>query len=153
MSVSGGEQMLHALHREVTDADFVMMAAAVADFRPDSVSTQKIKKTPDQSTVDLHLIATVDIVSTLRGLMPDGSILVGFAAETASDEDVLLAHAREKLERKKLDVVVANRVGHQLGFGETETAVWIVQRSGAPVLSTGSKMTVAGHLFDVLLNR
>jgi len=49
-------------------------------------------------------------------------------------------------------VVVANRVGEQVGFGQTDTAVWIVQRSGAPVLSTGSKLTVAGHLFDVLLS-
>ena len=56
-----------------------------------------------------------------------------------------------KREAKGADVVVANRVGEQVGFGTTETAVWIVQRSGAPVLSTGSKLTVAGHLFDVLL--
>jgi phosphopantothenoylcysteine decarboxylase/phosphopantothenate--cysteine ligase len=75
---------------------------------------------------------------------------VGFAAETVPTDEELLERARKKLDAKGCDVVVANRVGEQVGFGETETAVWIVQRSGAPVLSTGSKMTVAGRVFDVL---
>ena len=152
VSVSTAEEMRTAMHQEVPDADLVVMAAAVADFRPEAVSPEKIKKTPGISHLSLDLGVAPDIVSTLRALMRAGSTLVGFAAETASDDEELERLAREKLERKNLDVVVANRVGEQLGFGVTETAVWIIQRSGAPVLSTGSKMTVAGRLLDVLLN-
>jgi Phosphopantothenoylcysteine synthetase/decarboxylase len=77
---------------------------------------------------------------------------VVFAAETTADDEELLARARAKMQSKSADMVVANRVGEKVGFGQTDTAVWIVQRSGAPVLSTGSKLTVAGHLFDVLLS-
>jgi phosphopantothenoylcysteine decarboxylase/phosphopantothenate--cysteine ligase len=93
---------------------------------------------------------TIDIAAELGKNKTQGQVLVTFAAETEADDDALVEVAREKGTRKNSDLVVANRVGWQVGFGETEAAVWFVRPSGAPVLSTGSKMTVAGRLFDVL---
>ena len=141
--------MLTAMQEESSDADIVIMAAAVADWTVAEASPQKMSKSSEDTwTVTLH--KTVDIAQKLGESKPAGQVLVGFAAETVTDDDDLIARAEKKLIAKNCDVVVANRVGDKLGFGETETAVWFIQHSGAPVLSTGSKLTVAGHLFDVL---
>ena len=141
--------MLEAMREESTDADIVIMAAAVADWRVAEASVEKVSKTADDTwTLTLH--KTQDIAQALGESKPPGQLFVGFAAETVSDDEELISRAERKLVAKNCDVVVANRVGDKLGFGETDTAVWFVQRSGAPVLSTGSKLTVAGHLFDVL---
>ena len=149
VSVETAAQMREAMLVESADADIVIMAAAVADWTLAEPLTQKASKTSEDTwTLTLH--KTPDIAAELGEIKPPGQMLIGFAAETVADDDELVARAVKKLESKNCDVVVANRVGDKLGFGETDTAVWFVQRSGAPVLSTGSKLTVAGHLFDVL---
>lgn len=149
VGITTAEDLRQAMKQESTDADIVIMAAAVADWTVNEPSLEKISKT-EADTLQLRLTKTPDILRELSLARRPGQIVVGFAAETVTTDDELLERARKKLDAKGCDVVVANRVGEQVGFGETETAVWIVQRSGAPVLSTGSKMTVAGHLFDVL---
>jgi len=98
----------------------------------------------------LELERTPDIAAELGQHKAPGQVLVSFAAETEPDDEALVEIAREKGRAKNSDWVVANRVGWQVGFGETEAAVWFVRSSGAPVLSTGSKQTVAGRLLDVL---
>ena len=143
-------QMEHELVTRQPDADIVIMTAAVADWTPQAVSDDKLVKQPGADTLTLTLTKTADIAAQLGQQKPESQTLVTFSAETESDDDALVARAREKGLEKNADLVVANRVGWQVGFGETETAVWFIQRSGAPVLSTGSKMTVAGRLFDVL---
>jgi phosphopantothenoylcysteine decarboxylase / phosphopantothenate---cysteine ligase len=150
VAVESATQMRDAVAEASTDADIVIMAAAVADWTLADPFTEKVSKNSDD-TWTLTLQKTPDIAQELGKAKPAGQVLVGFAAETVADDDELIARALAKLESKNCDVIVANRVGNKLGFGETDTAVWFVQRSGAPVLSTGSKMTVAGHLFDVLL--
>jgi len=148
-AVESAEQMREVMLAEAVDADIVVMAAAVADWTVTSPATEKVSKTSDDTwTLTLH--KTPDIAKDLGSKKPAGQVLVGFAAETVADDDELVHRATKKLESKNCDVIVANRVSDKLGFGETDTAVWFVQRSGAPVLSTGSKLTVAGHLFDVL---
>jgi len=147
--VTSASAMADAMAGEALSADIVIMAAAVADWQVADPSSTKVSKT-ESDTWQLNLTKTPDI---LRGLVDNRTphqVVVGFAAETVETDEELLARATSKLAFKGCDVIVANRVGDQVGFGETETAVWIVQRSGAPVLSTGSKMTVAGRLFDVL---
>ena len=144
------EDMQSELARVQQDADIVVMAAAVADFAPTEVSEEKLTKDANEDTITLTLRKTPDIAKFLGQNKPDGQILVTFSAETEGDDDALIERATRKGIEKNADLMVANRVGWQVGFGETETAVWFIQRSGAPVLSTGSKMTVAGHLFDVL---
>jgi phosphopantothenoylcysteine decarboxylase/phosphopantothenate--cysteine ligase len=148
--VSTAQQMLETMQRLQPEADIVVMAAAVADFRPANVSQDKLKKSDSSDALELVLEKTPDIAAHLGAHKPAGQVLVTFAAETEQDDDALIEIARAKSEKKNSDLVVANRVGWQVGFGETEAAVWFVRSSGAPVLSTGSKMTVAGRLFDVL---
>jgi len=149
VAVETAEQMRQAMLDASEDADIVIMAAAVADWTIAEPFAEKVSKTSDD-TWTLTLRKTPDIAQELGQKKPEGQVLVGFAAETVADDEELLRSAQRKRESKNCDVVVANRVGDKLGFGETDTAVWFVQRSGAPVLSTGSKLTVAGHLFDVL---
>ena len=150
VAVSTAEEMREAMRARQGEAHVVVMAAAVADYRPVSVSEKKLKKTEASETPQIALEETPDIAAELGAHKPEGQILVTFAAETEPDDEALLDLARSKGARKNSDLVVANRVGWQVGFGETEAAVWFVRPSGAPVLSTGSKMTVAGRLFDVL---
>lgn len=149
--VTTAEDMRHAMLHHCADANIVIMAAAVADWTVASPSADKVSKSADD-TWTLTLTKTPDILRELSQRKAPGQIVVGFAAETMSSDEDLLASAARKLSTKGCDVIVANRVGDGVGFGQTETAVWFVQRSGAPVLSTGSKTTVAGRLFDVLLD-
>jgi len=150
VAVESAGQMREAMLDASVNADIVIMAAAVADWALAEPFAEKVSKTAED-TWNLTLQKTPDIARELGENKPAGQVLVGFAAETVANDDELIARAATKLQTKNCDVVVANRVGNKLGFGETDTAVWFVQRSGAPVLSTGSKLTVAGHLFDVLL--
>ncbi len=144
------------MHRELSarvgDVDWVVLAAAVADYAPPAASEQKLTKDDMGEVFPPELVQTPNIARDLASILRPDQRLVTFSAETLGDDDDLIARARAKGEAKGAHVVVANRVGPELGFGETETAVWIIQRSGAPVLSTGSKQAVAGHLFDVLPN-
>jgi phosphopantothenoylcysteine decarboxylase/phosphopantothenate--cysteine ligase len=145
-------QLREELVSRVDTADWVVLAAAVADYSPAQVETGKIPKAQAGEHYSPELVQTPDIAAEIGRTKPSGQKLVTFSAETSEGDDDLIARARQKGADKGADVVVANRVGDGLGFGQTETAVWIIQRSGAPVLSTGSKQTVAGHLFDVLPN-
>jgi phosphopantothenoylcysteine decarboxylase/phosphopantothenate--cysteine ligase len=150
IAVESAEQMRDRMVEVSVDADIVIMAAAVADWAPVETFPEKVSKNSDGQWT-LTFQKTPDIARELGEKKRPDQILVGFAAETLADDNELLARASTKRQTKNCDVIVANRVGDKLGFGETDTAVWFVQRSGAPVLSTGSKLTVAGHLFDVLL--
>lgn len=147
------EDMHHEMTARVENAHWILMAAAVADYTPRETLSTKAHKDDLGEEYSPLLVATPDIAAQLGAMTRDDQLLVTFSAETLDNDDELIARARAKGEAKGADVVVANRVGPALGFGETETAVWIIQRSGAPVLSTGSKTTVAGRLIDVLLNR
>jgi phosphopantothenoylcysteine decarboxylase/phosphopantothenate--cysteine ligase len=147
--VVSAAQMHDAMVAEAPTADIVIMAAAVADwFVPDPAAHKVSKSSEDTWAITFQ--KTPDILADLVARKPQGQLVVGFAAETVATDEELIARAQAKRDTKGCDVIVANRVGEHVGFGETETAVWVVQRSGAPVLSTGSKLTVAGHLLDVL---
>ena len=146
------EQMRDAVIERADTADWLVLAAAVADYAPARVEVGKITKSEAGQSYSPELVQTPDIAKEVGQRLGAEQKLVTFSAETLADDDELVARARQKGEAKGADVVVANRVGDGLGFGQTETAVWIIQRSGAPVLSTGSKQSVAGHLFDVLPN-
>jgi phosphopantothenoylcysteine decarboxylase/phosphopantothenate--cysteine ligase len=126
--------------------DVVIMAAAVADYRPAVVANEKIKKGASERT--LELTATIDIVSSLgkerRG--SDSPMLVGFAVETGSAAK-LLEEARSKLERKNLDFVVGNLA--EDSFDKDTNRVCIVSRDGAvQQLDTTSKQRVACRILD-----
>jgi phosphopantothenoylcysteine decarboxylase/phosphopantothenate--cysteine ligase len=123
----------------------------VADYRPAGVAEEKIKKESTGERMTLELVRNPDILATLAAERRDGQVVVGFAAETAPDEDELVRIGRAKLERKGCDYLVLNRVGWSLGFATEENAVVVVQRGGDIVMeASGSKATVAHRILDAV---
>ncbi|MED5293088.1 MAG: bifunctional phosphopantothenoylcysteine decarboxylase/phosphopantothenate--cysteine ligase CoaBC [Actinomycetota bacterium] len=145
ISVESAAQM-HEAVLERTDADVIVMAAAVADFRPVETSDSKIKK--DGGPPDLHLEATADILSDLGSSKLPGQVIVGFAAET----DELIAHAQKKLERKNVDVIVANDVSApEVGFAHETNEVTILEANGCQRhVSLRSKRQIADEVLDTV---
>lgn len=134
------------------DADIVIMAAAVADYRPVSIEPTKIKKEKQGGTLDLHLVRNPDILKELVAARPLGQLIVGFAAETESNREALLQLARTKLRNKGVDFLVVNTVGWTAGFASESNTVIVLNRAGDIVgEATGSKVSVADHIFDLLL--
>ncbi len=128
VTVETASQMEAAMRDEAAEAHIVVMAAAVADFRPKSPVPGKIKK--HDGVPDIVLEPTPDILAGLGAVKPDGQVLVGFAAETSD----LLANAQAKLDRKHLDLIVANDVGApKTGFQHDTNEVTILRVGGPPV--------------------
>lgn len=146
-AVTTAEEMRKAIMNRLAWSDTVIMAAAVADFRPARPSAQKIKKRQGPVT-QLQLEPTDDILREL-GERRSSQLLVGFAAET---ED-LLAHAREKLHAKGVDLLVANDVtAAGSGFGSDTNRVVLLSPNGAPEeLPLLSKRNVADRVLDRML--
>ncbi|MCK6077446.1 bifunctional phosphopantothenoylcysteine decarboxylase/phosphopantothenate--cysteine ligase CoaBC [Paenibacillus silvae] len=146
--VQSAQDMYEAVSKEWQDADIVIKAAAVADYRPKEVYTEKIKKTGD--TLSLELVKNIDILETL-GKRKTHQYLIGFAAETQSLE----MYAREKLERKNCDLIVANDVTRSgAGFGTDTNAVHIYDRDGlVEELELMSKQDVAHRLLRIAAER
>jgi phosphopantothenoylcysteine decarboxylase/phosphopantothenate--cysteine ligase len=140
-----------ALRAAAADADVVIMAAAVADYRPLSVRGGKIKKEEAGDTLTLELVKNPDIVSRLSADRPRPQVIVGFAAETEPDAEALLKLGREKITRKGCDFLVVNRVGWSEGFATDVNDVVVLDASGAIVTeASGTKMLVAGRILDVV---
>ncbi|MDR6717952.1 MULTISPECIES: bifunctional phosphopantothenoylcysteine decarboxylase/phosphopantothenate--cysteine ligase CoaBC [unclassified Paenibacillus] len=146
--VQSAQDMYEAVTREWDDADIVVKAAAVADYRPKEVYTEKIKKKGD--TLSLELVKNIDILETL-GQQKTHQFLIGFAAETQSVE----MYAREKLERKNCDLIVANDVTRTgAGFGTDTNAVHIYDREGlVEELQVMAKDDVAHRLLRIAAER
>jgi phosphopantothenoylcysteine decarboxylase/phosphopantothenate--cysteine ligase len=145
VDVESALAMQAAIHAAVSDADLVVMAAAVADFRPAAVAAQKIKKTDAGEVPDIVLMRNPDILAGLRAQAP-AAVIVGFAAET----ERLDANARAKLERKGIDLLVANDVSRtDIGFASDWNEVTLYARDGAVTqLPRQSKAALASALFD-----
>jgi phosphopantothenoylcysteine decarboxylase/phosphopantothenate--cysteine ligase len=126
VEVASAADMEAAVMPRSAAADVIIMAAAVADFRPKAPADHKIKKTDEVPEIVLE--PTHDFLVDLGERKPPGQILVGFAAET----DDLIVHARQKLERKRLDLIVANDVSAPgAGFEHDTNAVVIVSPDGS----------------------
>jgi phosphopantothenoylcysteine decarboxylase / phosphopantothenate---cysteine ligase len=133
-------------------ADVVIMAAAVSDYRPDSVADSKIKKETQGDTLQLTLVKNPDILRGLATRRPAGQVVIGFAAETETDRDALLAIGAAKAARKGVDYLVVNRVGWTEGFATDENSVIVLSGGGAIVSeSAGSKAVVADSILDLLV--
>ncbi len=137
---------MHAAVLERSDADVIVMAAAVADFRPVGVSESKIKK--DAGPPKLELEATPDILAELGAKKKPGQVIVGFAAET----EELVSHAQSKLERKNVDVIVANDVSApQVGFAHDTNEVTIFVADGCQRhISLRSKQQIAEEVSNTV---
>ncbi|TDC79353.1 bifunctional phosphopantothenoylcysteine decarboxylase/phosphopantothenate--cysteine ligase CoaBC [Streptomyces hainanensis] len=145
--VSTTEELRDAVHKAAAEADAVVMAAAVADFRPASRATQKIKKRDDREPEPIALVRNPDILAELAADRPAGQLVVGFAAET---EDVL-PNGRAKLARKGCDILVVNRVGEGIAFGTEENEAVILEAGGAETeVPHGPKEALADRVWDVV---
>ena len=148
--VSTTEELREAVVKAAAEADAVVMAAAVADFRPASRAPQKIKKRDDRGPEPIALVRNPDILAELAAGRRPGQLVVGFAAET---EDVL-ANGRAKLARKGCDVLVVNRVGEGIAFGTEENEAVILEAGGAETpVPHGPKEALADRVWDVVARR
>lgn len=151
LEVGTAEELRSATLRAAADADVVIMAAAVADYRPETVAEGKIKKDREGDELNLRLVRNPDILAELAGESRPGRTLIGFGAETEPDDDALLELGRAKLARKGCDHLVVNRVGWSEGFATADNSVVIVSRPGDIVTrASGSKREVADAILDLL---
>lgn len=155
--VTSTRDMHEAMNAEVADADIVIMAAAVADYRPASVADSKMKKgTADEDLAHLEMVENPDILKGLverreNGDLKSDAIIVGFAAETGDEKTSVLEYAEQKLVKKGCDVLMANEVGEGKVFGQSTSAGWILRRDSEPVeVAPGSKQVVAAQILDVV---
>lgn len=137
------------------EADVVVMAAAVADFRPAANATHKIKKQADGSVPPLELVQNPDILAELAvDRLRPGQLVVGFAAETGDGDGDVLDHGRRKARRKGADLLAVNAVGVDLGFGTAENSVTLLDSAGVEVgAAAGSKDVVAHAIWDAVVTR
>jgi phosphopantothenoylcysteine decarboxylase / phosphopantothenate---cysteine ligase len=140
-----------ALHA-AADSDVIIMAAAVADFRPADISGTKIKKRDDVADPVITLVRNPDILRELvevRDAASRNQLIVGFAAETGDADGDVLAYAADKLRRKACDLLVVNQVGKDRVFGEDTNSVVILSRSGSePQEASGAKSDVAAAVIN-----
>ena len=143
IDVETAEQMLEAVNGQVEAADIFISAAAVADYRPPQVMTQKLKKTGDSLRLDL--VRAPDILASVAA-RPRRPFVVGFAAETERVEQ----HAREKLQRKNLDMIAANLVGEGLAFDCDDNALLVLWPNGSHTLERASKSEISRGLIRLI---
>jgi phosphopantothenoylcysteine decarboxylase/phosphopantothenate--cysteine ligase len=149
--VGSAAELERAMKMAAADADVVIMAAAVADYRAAEGRGEKIKKDDTGDTLVLNLVRNPDILEGLAAAKKPGQVVIGFAAETESDPDRLLALGREKAARKGCDYLVLNRVGWTEGFVAERNEVRVLNGHGDIVIeASGSKMSVAERILDLL---
>ena len=153
--VQTAEQMREAVDKHAVNAEAVIMSAAVADFRPTTVATAKIKKGADEPDV-IPLTRNEDILAGLvearrDGALPPTTAIVGFAAETGDANGDVLTHARAKLVRKGCDLLVVNPVGEGKAFEVDNNDGWLLTADGQEIaLDPGSKSLMASRVLDAL---
>jgi phosphopantothenoylcysteine decarboxylase/phosphopantothenate--cysteine ligase len=147
-------ELEQAVGAAAATADAVVMAAAVADYRPAERLAVKRKKSP---TLTVELVQNPDVLAGLVARRPPGQVLVGFAAETGDEDGSVLDHGRAKLARKGCDLLVVNEVGeagHRTGFEGDENAAVVLGADGSETpVPLGSKDALADTVWDLVLPR
>ena len=146
VDVETAEQMYRTVHDEIAGAHIFVGCAAVSDYRPREAAEQKIKR--QAAEMDLALVRSPDTLASVAALSPP-PFTVGFAAETQN----VAAHAREKLERKRIDMIAANQVGPDCGFDRETNALTVFWAGGELALGEGGKGQLARRLVDVIAER
>jgi len=140
------QEMYEATHDSIAGADIFIAAAAVADYRPAEERPQKIKK--NEETMRIELVRCPDILQSVAALA-SAPFTVGFAAETENVDE----YARGKLEKKKLDMIVANRVGADCGFDADDNAVNVFWADGEQRFAKSQKSELANRLIALVAER
>jgi phosphopantothenoylcysteine decarboxylase/phosphopantothenate--cysteine ligase len=147
INVVSALEMLQAAQTACLDADIFIATAAVADYRPRDTADQKIKKSAETLTVEL--VRNPDIVATIAA-GEHKPFVVGFAAETEN----VLAYARDKLQRKKLDMIACNDVARRdIGFQSDDNALTVIWADAEQVLEKTSKSVIARQLVALIAAR
>ncbi len=154
IAVETSEELETAVMRNLNYCDVLIMAAAVADYRIEEVSNQKIKRSQAGTEISLKLVANNDILAGAckkRDADSLKTLIIGFAAETAGSHHQLEQLAVQKLNSKGCDLLVANDVSDGAIFGSNETSVLILEKTGGATAHSGSKLTVADRILDVII--
>jgi phosphopantothenoylcysteine decarboxylase/phosphopantothenate--cysteine ligase len=150
LNVETAAELRDAAVRAFEQADVLLMAAAVADYRPAQAAAGKIKKDDQGEALALDLERTADVLSELSAHRRDGQTLVGFAAETSRPPGAV-AYGRGKLERKGLDAVVVNDIAAEgIGFDTADNEVTLVTADGDTPVARGPKADVARAILDMV---
>lgn len=150
VQVTSAAEMFEAVKKHTTSSDIVVMAAAVADYRPAEYVSTKIKKT---AATELQLEGTTDILKWLGENKAPNQIIVGFAAETGDAQNSDLEYAKAKLATKKADFLVLNNVADGAVFGSDLNTVKVLSASGEVLsLSTASKLEIAITVYHLVIS-
>ncbi|MBY0442249.1 MAG: bifunctional phosphopantothenoylcysteine decarboxylase/phosphopantothenate--cysteine ligase CoaBC, partial [Mycobacteriaceae bacterium] len=153
--VSSAQQLQDTVSKHAPEANVLVMAAAVADFRPAQVAVAKIKKNIDKPPA-IELVPNDDVLagvvrSRTAGQLPNMAAVVGFAAETGDADGDVLFHARAKLARKSCDLLVVNAVGEGRAFEVDNNDGWLLASDGTETaLPHGSKTLMASRIVDAI---
>nr|WP_173126631.1 bifunctional phosphopantothenoylcysteine decarboxylase/phosphopantothenate--cysteine ligase CoaBC [Kibdelosporangium persicum] len=154
VNVGTALELRDAMHKAAAEADIVVMAAAVADFRPVSKAEHKIKKS-DRDPDPVLLTRNPDVLAELVASRAEGNLdayIVGFAAETGDDQGDVLTHGRAKLARKGCDLLVVNAVGEGRAFEVEDNAGWLLAADGSErPIGLGSKAQMAAGIWDFVM--
>ena len=147
INVTSAEEMYEAVHKNFSEADIAILAAAVADYRPAIKETEKIKKTKSIFTIELH--KTKDILASLGQIKSANQLLVGFALETQNEKE----NALKKLKNKNADFIVLNSLKDEgAGFGKDTNKVTVFDKDGKEYPSIlASKKEIAEFITDILI--
>lgn len=149
IKVTSAEEMYHACMENFKDTDVALMAAAVADFKPEKTSEQKIKKQAGE-VPELKLVKTKDILKSLGEIKRDNQILLGFALETDNEK----ANALEKLKNKNADYIVLNSLNDGTAFGSDSNKIVIYSKTGEEIeFESKSKAEVAKDIVDIIIRK
>ncbi|WP_241157022.1 bifunctional phosphopantothenoylcysteine decarboxylase/phosphopantothenate--cysteine ligase CoaBC [Adlercreutzia sp. ZJ304] len=149
VSVETAQQMLYTTENASHDADIVICAAAVADFRPAEQMEGKLKKGIDDAALcELRMVRNPDILKTLAESKKDSQVIIGFAAETSNIRE----NALSKLKLKNADMIVANEVGAGIAFGTDNNKAMLVTRAGVEELEMMPKIELARHIINKACN-
>ena len=148
INVVSAREMYDAMHANFNDADVVVMSAAVADYRPKEMATQKIKKNDEDMTIEL--VKNPDILKSL-GELKAQQLLVGFALETNNEEEF----AKQKLAKKNLDFIVLNSMqDKEAGFQKNTNKITIINKDGSlQSFDAKSKTDVAKDILNVVITK
>jgi phosphopantothenoylcysteine decarboxylase/phosphopantothenate--cysteine ligase len=151
LDVGTAAELAEACAARFEACDVLLMAAAVADYRPVAPHAGKLKKDQAGAELTLDLTRTEDVLSGLAARRRPGQLIVGFAAEHG---DQALAYGRDKLTRKNLDAIVVNDIGAEgVGFESADNEVWIVTAEAERHVPKTSKGEVASAILDAVLSR
>lgn len=146
VKIETAQEMYHEVHKSLKDIDIFVSAAAVSDYSSEKVDGHKIKK--NDQKMSLHLIKSPDILSSVTSLRSH-PFCVGFAAET----DNIEVYAKEKLIKKELDMIIANKVGSNLGFDSDENSVLVLWNGGSKRYKKQLKISLAKQLVQLISKR